>query len=73
MQLATYLGWRTHGVLGGLVAGFLFVLPGAFVVGTLSVFYIYYGTNYYMESVFLGIQSAVVIISACQADHFEII
>jgi chromate transporter len=62
MQLATYLGWRTHGVLGGLVAGLLFVLPGAFVVGILSVIYIYYGTNYYMKSVFLGIQSAVVII-----------
>ena len=62
MQLATYLGWRTHGVLGGLVAGLLFVSPGAFVVGILSVIYIYYGTNYYMKSVFLGIQSAVVII-----------
>ena len=37
MQLATYLGWRTHGVVGGVVAGLLFVLPGAFVVGTLSV------------------------------------
>ena len=28
-QLATYLGWLMHGVAGGLVAGVLFVLPGA--------------------------------------------
>ena len=32
MQLATYMGWRQHGVAGGLVAGLLFVLPGAAVV-----------------------------------------
>ena len=32
MQLATYSGWRLHGVAGGLVAGLLFVLPGAAVV-----------------------------------------
>ncbi|MEQ1652365.1 MAG: chromate transporter, partial [Hyphomicrobium sp.] len=29
MQLATYAGWRLHGVKGGLAAGLLFVLPGA--------------------------------------------
>jgi chromate transporter len=28
-QLATYLGWRLHGVAGGLLAGGLFVLPAA--------------------------------------------
>ena len=26
MQLATYSGWRMHGVLGGLLAGLMFVL-----------------------------------------------
>ena len=31
MQLATYVGWRLHGTLGGLLAGLLFVLPGAAV------------------------------------------
>src|ERR1700719_3748400 len=30
MQLATYAGWRLHGTRGGLAAGLLFVLPGAF-------------------------------------------
>ena len=32
MQLATYAGWRMHGVVGGLIAGLLFVLPGAVVI-----------------------------------------
>jgi chromate transporter len=27
-QLATYLGWRLHGVAGGLAAGLAFILPG---------------------------------------------
>ena len=26
-QLATYIGWRLHGTLGGIVAGSLFVIP----------------------------------------------
>ena len=28
-QLATYIGWRLHGTLGGIVAGSLFVIPSA--------------------------------------------
>ena len=31
-QLATYLGLRLHGVKGALVAGLLFILPGALVL-----------------------------------------
>ena len=27
MQLATWIGWRLHSTLGGLIAGLLFVLP----------------------------------------------
>jgi chromate transporter len=40
-QLATYLGWRLHGVRGGLVAGGLFVIPGALVMIALSLLYTY--------------------------------
>ncbi|WP_199899286.1 chromate transporter [Sneathiella glossodoripedis] len=29
MQLATYAGWRLRGISGGIIAGLLFVLPGA--------------------------------------------
>ena len=38
-KLATYLGWLLHGVRGGLAAGILFVLPGAFVMLGLSLLY----------------------------------
>lgn len=62
MQLATYAGWRTHGTLGGLLAGLLFVLPGAAVVLTLSIIYAYTGQVPMMQALFLGIKSTVVII-----------
>jgi chromate transporter len=35
-QLATYAGWRLHGIAGGLLAGTLFVLPGAVLVTLLA-------------------------------------
>src|SRR5690242_3260362 len=38
-QLAIYIGWLLHGVRGGLVAGILFVLPGAVVMLVLSSIY----------------------------------
>ena len=43
MQLATYAGWRLHGVLGGLLAGLLFVLPGAACIAILAWAYISFG------------------------------
>jgi chromate transporter len=35
-QLATYIGWRLHGLKGGIAAGGLFVLPGAILLLLLS-------------------------------------
>src|SRR3712207_2753777 len=35
-QVATYIGWRLHGTLGGLVAGSFFVIPSVFVLWLLS-------------------------------------
>ncbi len=62
MQLATYSGWRLHGVLGGLVAGLLFVLPGALVVLALAAIYAVYGDVPLMQALFRGVQAAVVVI-----------
>lgn len=62
MQLATYAGWRLHGLAGGLAAGLLFVLPGAAVVLTLSVIYASFGNVPWVEAVFYGIKAAVLII-----------
>jgi len=62
MQLVTYAGWRLHGTLGGLVAGLLFVLPGATVILVLATIYGYYGEVPLMNALFLGIKAAVVVI-----------
>lgn len=62
MQLATYVGWRLHGVLGGLAAGLLFVLPGAAIVLALGVIYGLYGNTPALDAVFLGVKAAVLVI-----------
>lgn len=62
MQLATWLGWRAHGTRGGLIAGGLFVLPGAAVVLALSAIYAVFGDLPLVRAAFLGVQAAVVAI-----------
>jgi chromate transporter len=62
MQLATYAGWRLHGVAGGLAAGLLFVLPGAAVVLALAAAYAILGQAPLIESLFVGVKAAVVVI-----------
>ena len=62
MQLATYSGWRLRGYVGGIIAGGLFVLPGALVVLILSLTYAYLGALSVFEAAFTGIKAAVVFI-----------
>ena len=62
MQLATYAGWRLRGVPGGLLAGGLFVLPGAAVIAALALLYARFGQVPMVEAAFLGIKAAVVIV-----------
>ena len=59
MQLATWIGWRKHGTLGGLIAGGLFVLPGAVVVLLLSMIYVTWGEIPLVAGLFAGLQAAV--------------
>jgi len=58
-QLAVYIGWLMHRVSGGVVAGVLFVLPGALVLGVLSWIYVGYGTQPIVMAVFFGLKAAV--------------
>ncbi|MBI1171946.1 chromate efflux transporter [bacterium] len=60
MQLATWIGWRLKGVPGGVLAGLLFVLPGAFVVLALSAIYAAFGQVPLVAALFTGVQAAVV-------------
>ena len=62
MQLATYAGWRLHGTIGGLIAGLLFVLPGAIVIGVLAAVYALFGDVPLVDALFLGIKAAVIVI-----------
>jgi chromate transporter len=61
-QLATYTGWLLHGVRGGLAAGILFVLPGAIVMGALSLLYVYGRGIGAVDGALFGIKAAVLVI-----------
>ncbi len=62
MQLATYAGWRLHGVVGGIIAGLLFVIPGALVILLLATVYAIYGDVSIVSALFFGIKAAVIVI-----------
>lgn len=61
-QLAIWIGWKLHGVRGGLVAGGLFVIPGALVMLALSVVYGLAAHLAWFAALFLGIKAAVLAI-----------
>ena len=62
MQLATYSGWRMRGIAGGLLAGGLFVIPGALVIFALAFAYAAYGNLPLVQAGFVGIKATVVVI-----------
>ncbi len=62
MQLATYVGWRLHGLKGGLAAGLLFVIPGAILMLVLSMLYAAYGKLPISEALLYGVKAAVLAI-----------
>jgi chromate transporter len=59
-QLATYIGWRLHGTLGGLAAGSLFVIPSIFVMLLLSYLAVAHIDIPAVSAAFYGIQPVVV-------------
>ena len=61
-KLATYIGWALHGVRGGLVAGILFVLPGALVMLALSLAYALGRGIAWIDGALFGIKAAVLVI-----------
>jgi len=62
MQLATFCGWKLRGTLGGVIAGSLFVLPGAALIFFLVAGYAAFGDLPLVASAFLGVKAAVVAI-----------
>ncbi|RVQ67174.1 chromate efflux transporter [Croceicoccus ponticola] len=61
-QLATWIGWKLHGWKGGLIAGGLFVVPGALVMLALSMLYAVAADLQWFAGLFLGIKAAVLAI-----------
>lgn len=61
-QLATWIGWRLHGIRGGVVAGTLFVLPAALVLWGLGVLYVLGRDWPLLHGFFEGLKPAVVAI-----------
>jgi len=58
-QLAVYIGWLMHRTIGGLIAGLLFILPGAAVMLGLSILYVLYRDVPVVDGLFFGVKAAV--------------
>jgi chromate transporter len=61
-QLAIYLGWLDHGILGATLVAIAFVLPSFLMVLALSAAYLGYGGISWMQGAFYGIGAAVIAI-----------
>jgi chromate transporter len=61
-QLATYIGWRLHGIRGGIVAGAFFVIPSIFFLLALSYIYAAYGNVPQVSAILDGFKAVVVAI-----------
>jgi len=63
-QLSIYLGWLQHGIRGGVIAGTLFVLPGALLMLAISFAYVVGGSMPWLGAVFYGLKAAVLALVA---------
>jgi len=66
-QLAIYLGYVHHRVLGATLAGIAFVAPSFLLVVALGWAYVAYGDLAWMQAVFYGVGAAVIGIIAISA------
>src|SRR5215207_4001625 len=61
-QVATYIGWRLHGTLGGIVAGAFFVIPSIFVLWLLSYLAAAHSDVPAISGLLYGVQPVVIAI-----------
>jgi len=61
-QVATYIGWRLHGTVGGIVAGSFFVIPSIFVLWLLSYLAVAHSDVPAVTGLLYGIQPVVIAI-----------
>jgi len=63
-QLAVYVGWLAHRMIGGMIAGGLFILPGAICMMALSVGYVTGAESQLGQAIFGGVRPAILAIMA---------
>ena len=61
-QVATYIGWRLHGTVGGIMAGSFFVIPSIFVLWFLSYLAVAHSDVPAITGLLYGIQPVVIAI-----------
>src|SRR6478609_1443193 len=66
-QLAIYLGFVHHRIVGATLVGLAFILPSFFMVVGLGAAYAAFGGISWMQSVFYGVGAAVIGIIAMSA------
>lgn len=59
LQLAIYLGWKLHGIRGGLVAGLGFIVPAVLLLLGLSLAYARFGSLPVVSGILVGLRAAV--------------
>jgi chromate transporter len=60
LQLAIFLGWKLHGIRGGIVAGLGFVLPAIALLFGLAYVYVAHGDLPWISGLLSGLQAAVI-------------
>ncbi len=60
LQLAIWLGWRLHGVAGGIIAGLCFILPAMALLLALSFTYALYGDVPLVAAALTGLKATVI-------------
>jgi chromate transporter len=61
-QLAIYIGWLAHRTIGAIMAGGLFILPGAICMMALSFGYVSGADSALGKAIFLGVRPAILAI-----------
>ena len=64
LQLAIWLGWRLHGVAGGVVAGLCFILPSVALLLGLSFVYALHGDIPLVAAALLGLKATAIALIA---------
>jgi chromate transporter len=68
-QLATYCGWRLHGVRGGLAAGLWFIAPGLLLITALAAVALTYGAAPMLEGALYALTGVTIALVALALVH----